>query len=310
VDARVLGKIVSCVLGLLVCFACAGSARAEGPTPALRILPGATCIDPERLSQRLSEWLGAGGLPARTRVLVQGDPQQRRRLAFSVYEGEQLQAARQFHDLPSDCGQAHAVVALALAIAVRSPALAQVEDGPQDPARRKQAFAVEAAALFGSGFAADFAGGAELGVGAVFRGWAELHAHAVTLHAGQGAFSAISGAYAVTFAGGLLEGCAAAQSTPWLRLRLCSGALAGGLHARGRGFPTSKSAAAVYVAWAVRAGLELALGANAVLSLSGLATVPLLHPALTVRDTTDQLVGRLPLAATGLAGALGAAWMF
>lgn len=101
-----------------------------GPAPpprplreVLRLDAGATCLDAPALAETIQSWLGRETIdPVVTRIEVRGDSTRADAVAITVeLRGELVE--RSFDPAPAACGELHAVVGLAIAIAVDTSVL-------------------------------------------------------------------------------------------------------------------------------------------------------------------------------------------
>lgn len=85
---------------------------------ALIVEPGATCIDHATLVDVLASWRDDPRVDLRVTVRVRGSDSDPLALAFELTVGQEVVIERRFDPAPSDCADLHAVVALAIAIAL------------------------------------------------------------------------------------------------------------------------------------------------------------------------------------------------
>lgn len=85
---------------------------------AISLDPGATCLDRQALLDDLGSWRDHPTIDERLRVEVRGDPDDPRALGFVVELDGRETAVRRFDEAPARCEDLHAVVALAIAIAL------------------------------------------------------------------------------------------------------------------------------------------------------------------------------------------------
>jgi hypothetical protein len=114
---------------LILCISPAGLVRGEPPLPAspaptsaqgqiLTLEPGATCLERERLIQRVARWRERASVDADIRVHVRGDPREPTRVFFSVLRDATEPTERVLDNAPADCDQLHSAVALSIALAI------------------------------------------------------------------------------------------------------------------------------------------------------------------------------------------------
>ena len=84
----------------------------------IEVEPGATCLEQDRLLERIARWRQRAPLDASIRVKVHGDPAQPTRVFFSVSRAGSQPSERVLDNAPSDCDQLHSAVALSIALAI------------------------------------------------------------------------------------------------------------------------------------------------------------------------------------------------
>src|SRR5690606_21438560 len=80
--------------------------------------PGATCLDPSILRGEVESWRDSDRVDRRVTVRVRGSSSDARSLEFVVEVEGEIMVERAFERVPGDCADLHAVVALAVAIAL------------------------------------------------------------------------------------------------------------------------------------------------------------------------------------------------
>ncbi len=226
---------------------------------AVQVEPGASCLDHATLLQHLQSWRTDTALDAGIAVLVHGgaDPRQ---IGFEVWVGASARIERNFDPAPESCADRHAVVALAIAIALddtlaeqlgliepepiepepTEPEVVQATDDelpvdepePELPSRRPTLGLTLAGGMFGGAHP-------QLGAGGIVAFDVRALAHfdlrigGLVSHLPDLRF--LEGTIASTIAAGRLDLCWATLPRS-VRLRLCGGFAAGALHAAPRGF--------------------------------------------------------------------------
>jgi hypothetical protein len=281
---------------------------------ALYVDPGATCLEHDRLTEQVVTWLERDALDPRLTVVVEGDPIEVRTLRFTLHDRGQPIAERSFAPGPSSCDDLHAVVALAIALAVDATVLESVgiapappkptpppKPGPPEPdppltpepsaepspsldlAPRKPRWALRAVGrgLLTVGVPPTLGGGGQLGVEA---GWRDL----VDLHVG--AFASSAGAQpiedatlTVTLVAARTDLCVGPQLGR-VRPRACGGVLAGSALAQGRGFLEDYRTTLPWVAVAFGGDVRVGLGPRTALSFGLDGLVGLVRPVFDVRE--------------------------
>jgi hypothetical protein len=235
---------------------------------ALDVQPGATCIEKERLATQVRAWLEVPQIDARLRIALVGDDEHPLKLSFTLRRGEEIIAVREFNPAPERCTDMHAVVGLAIALAIDATVLESVgveprplppppkkvdrvipppRLGPTAPRARPRVWRMrtEITGLFTYGHPPGVGGGAKLELDF---GWREI------LDLGVGAVAASSGSQpvgdgAATFSvvGAIGRICAGPPWRVW-RPRGCVGVIAGAAIAAGQGFMVDQTSR---VAWVV-----------------------------------------------------------
>lgn len=289
--------------------------RAPTPTSrglqaALEVRPGATCLSAETLVEHVRSWLGKDEVGIDVRVEVAGDEQASDAAVITVHTPAGV-IERPFEHGPPGCSDMHAVIGLAIAMAIDASVLAslgyEVIEGSQPPSpaldserpplqarraasapapappRRARLRAI-AAARGGLWFGTlpGIAGGGQLHVELGWRPWFELRAG--VLGGGGGPQPLGSGTVQLGLVAGRLDACFGVLRRR-LRPRLCLGPTAGGFQALGRGFAEGTSAAISPWAAAMLA-LELRIAATKVFSVDFTvdAVIPFFKPVVAVRD--------------------------
>jgi len=294
---------------------------------ALDVRPGATCIEHERLATQVRAWLEAPQIDARLRIAVVGDEESPLRLSFTLRRGEEIIAVRAFDPAPERCTDLHAVVGLAIALAIDATVLESVGVEPRPPtppsappkvdrvtqppprlgpkprARpRVWRMRTDLTGLFTYGHPPGVGGGAKL---VLDFSWREI------LELGTGAIAASSGSQpvgdgAATFSvvGALGQICAGPPWRVW-RPRGCVGVIAGAAIAAGQGFMVDQTSrvAWVVVPFGADVRVRLARRVSFTLGVDGLAAV--VQPVFeAVTITQESVVRRFPTVGLALEAGL------
>lgn len=99
-------------------------------TGALAVKSGATCLDRARLVTQIRAWLDVDDLDPRLIVEVVGDARDPHKLAFTLRRDEHVIAVRRFEPAPKRCADLHAVVGLAIALAIDATLIESVSGDP------------------------------------------------------------------------------------------------------------------------------------------------------------------------------------
>jgi hypothetical protein len=102
----------------------AGLARAQSGDPAavlaesLTLSSGASCLERDRLIERVVRWREGGTMDRSIRIQVRGDPRDVTRVYFVVARAGLAPTERVLENAPLDCDQLHSAVALSIALAI------------------------------------------------------------------------------------------------------------------------------------------------------------------------------------------------
>jgi len=253
---------------------------------AIVLRAGSTCLERERLTAQVRSWIDLERIDARLVVEVVGDPTQPQRLAFSLRRGDDVIAVRRFDPAPARCADLHSVVGLAIALAIDATLLENLqrepdpEPSPDDevdppidpppkdpppvvtppkdprgegPRPRSWALWSEITGLLSIGAPPGLGGGARFGL---YGRWRE------TIDLGAGMVAQSSGAEPIgtgmalfSVAAGRVDVCAGPRLGR-VRLRGCTGLIAGAALAAGQGFDQDATIRVPWVAVPVGARLE------------------------------------------------------
>lgn len=234
----------------------AAAAALQPLRTAITLQPGQTCLQEAQLESRTARWLERDQIDGRIHIVVRGGdaPQA---VAFTVQRGAAPPAERRLQDLPDDCDQLHAAVALSIALAIDAT-LAEVPKSPPSPpvvaapdpppavaappvvapppgprADGRPRLRVDAAAGLSSGLVVGLAPAVTARVGFSPRDWIEARAGLLATSTGGLGFSDVSGSYAAWIAAGRAEVCARAPAHERVDLGVCMGAELGAFVTRG-----------------------------------------------------------------------------
>lgn len=253
---------------------------------AIVLRPGATCLERERLTAQVRSWIDLERIDARLVVEVVGDPTQTRRLAFSLRRGDDVIAVRRFDPAPARCADLHSVVGLAIALAIDATLLENLQREPdpepppdvevdppieppkRDPppvvappteprpkAPRPRAWALwsEITGLLSIGAPPGLGGGARFGLYGRWREIVDLGAGMVAQSSGAEPIG--TGMALFSVAAGRVDVCAGPRLGR-VRLRGCTGLIAGAALAAGQGFSIDSTIRVPWVAVPIGARLE------------------------------------------------------
>jgi hypothetical protein len=302
----------------------------------LRVDAGATCLDSATLAEAVQTWLGRetvdGGVAF---VEVRGDTARTDAVAIAVeVRGERIE--RSFDPAPAACAELHAVVGLAVAIAVdtsvleglgydvvgpdeptspqaydpeRPPLTRRKREGSPPTGRREPRVAVTAA-IRGEAWLALLPGIGAGGAGQIELGWRRFVDLRLAAFGGYGGERTI-GAESVVglgLVGGRIDVCAALPRKR-VRPRLCFGPAAGAL-AIGSKAPGVRDAVAPYAALMLTPELRIHATKTFSLDLFAALVVPVVRPVLAERDPSKAgMIGaHLAVPPVGAVIGLGAAF--
>ncbi len=117
---------LAAALAFLLCGpagACAqvgdGAQAADIPlAQVVQLDAGATCLEMDRLTLRITRWRERDTVDARIRVDVHGDAASANRVSFTVTKLGGASAQRTLANAPEDCDELHSAVALAIALSI------------------------------------------------------------------------------------------------------------------------------------------------------------------------------------------------
>ncbi|MFV8755594.1 hypothetical protein ACNOYE_34015 [Nannocystaceae bacterium ST9] len=301
---------------------------------ALQVEPGASCLDHATLLQHLQSWRSEPTLDDRIAVLVHAgdDP---RSIGFEVWVGTSPWIERSFDPAPEDCADRHAVVALAIAIAlddtlaeelgliagpsepsetpeptaviqVTDDELPQDEPEPELPSRRPGLGLTLAAGMFG-GMHPQLGAGGLLSFDVRPLPHFDLRFGGFASHVPGVRFS--EGTIASTVAAGRFDMCWGTLPRT-VRLRICGGIAAGALHAAPRGFDRNLPQTLPWIAALGGIDLVVRLVGPLALELRIDGFVALQRNVLDLSTVNGETVGSLPYGAGGLILAVGPRFEF
>ena len=315
------------LLGMLCGAWLVGSApEVSGPVPgdvpasetvdiatALDVRPGATCIEPDRLATQVRAWLEAPQIDARLRIEVVGDEEHPLKLSFTLRRGDEVIAVRAFDPAPERCTDLHAVVGLAIALAIDATVLESVgveprtipksppkidvptkpppRIGPSTPRARPRVWRMrtDLTGLFTYGHPPGVGGGAKLVLDFSWREILELGAGAIA--ASSGSQPVGDGAATFSVVGALGQICAGPPWRVW-RPRGCVGLIAGAAIAAGQGFMVDQTSRVAWVVVPFGADVRVRLARRVAftLGIDGLAAV--VQPVFEAVTIAQQRVVR------------------
>jgi hypothetical protein len=302
---------VSLGAGLLLALR-AQSANAEPRQRSLqetiRLRRGATCIDENALREQVRSWLDADGVDGDLRVEVEGSDRDERAVSFRIWRGERLIAQRRFAPGPSQCAEMHAVVGLAIALALKVSLRDELLGEPIPPTAFGWSLGVAASGAWNvvPGAAA----------GALF--WVEkelperfsAHIGVSGLIGGSNQFDRVSGEFVTSSVAIEAALCAVPMLGKGVHGRLCTGLEARTLFASGSGFAVSRNTVLDWFSVANSLGVSVPITPKwALVGAVGLI-VPLKRIQIAVVDTAGHVVDARDSAAAGGLLSVGGAYEF
>ncbi|HVW28749.1 MAG TPA: hypothetical protein VHC69_25460 [Polyangiaceae bacterium] len=290
-------------------------AEAAAAAPALRSLhdtihvtPGATCIDDEALREQVRSWLDADAVEGDLRVEVEGSSRDERFVSFRMWRGAALLAERRFAPGPADCAQLHAVLGLAIALALKVSLRDELFGGPSP--RSSGAWSLGAAASTEWNVVPGVAGGAVVWLERTLPEPFALHVGLSAVAGGGAKFEHVSGDFTTASVALEAAACAVPSFGTAVRGRLCSGLEARALFASGNGFSVSKDAVLDWFSISNSLGVSVAIAQKwSLVGVVGLV-VPLQRVQIAVVDTSGRVVETRDLAPAGGVLSLGGAYEF
>lgn len=269
----------------------------QGTVPladALEVHAGATCLERDRLVEQIRTWFDHERIDERLVIEVVGDTTEPRKLAFTLRRGEQVISVRRFDPAPDRCADMHAVVGLAIALAIDATLLETVAGDPGRPARppdpppyrppeiartpkpkpkpRSWRLWAEVTGQLSIGAPPDVGGGGRVALRTSWRQILDLSVGALAGSAGRARIG--EGRALLSVVAGRFDVCA---GPPWTRLRPrgCAGVIAGAAFAAGQGFDNDQTARVFWLSIPIGIDLEVQLSrrVNLLLGIEGLPAV-------------------------------------
>ena len=288
----------------------------------VEVLPGASCLERERLLRRVARWLERDTVDDDIRVRVQGDARDEYEVVFTVQKGANQPSERRIADAPEECGQLHAAVALSIALAIdaaiadaKAPTVELPDDDtlvevpePEEPAYLRVAGALTGQASSGvlPGVALGAGGRVELG----FLPWLDLRAGAMLTAINDERIGSLSGTFSAEIVAGRLDLCAAFDGAPKARLLACAAGMLGRFRTTGQGFSPSQdqSEAWLAVGLGVEAQVETAAWLDIALSLD--VVLPTARRTIQTVDTEGDQEDKRVVTKAGVLVAVGPVFHF
>jgi hypothetical protein len=316
--AHACGVLVTCALACALAVS-VSDARAQAPqaplssqsttesewtlAEAVALDPGASCLDRTRLIAHVKMWLGGDRVDRKTRVRVHGDAVDRRKLWFEIARGKE-QSRRAFEPAPESCDDVHAVMGLAIALAIDAERLQQalLPKAPELPKLRLVSLHASAA----YDVLPDDSFGVGLGGELSLLSWLGVRADAFVQHSWHDTILGSRRHFAAALAAGSLSLCTGGRPDPHVRLALCTGLSLGAVHAWGTDYVPSRSDTGVWIAVRSGARIHATLGIDWLLDAEVFSAIE--SPAFSATRENAELVR--PPSSTGFMLSLGPALLF
>lgn len=305
---------------VLLCWILAASAlvaEAQSSAPAVSadqsvadavtVAPGGTCLEEERLEHRIARWLERERIDGDIRVQVQGGPNAND-FRFTLRRKDASPTVREMSEVPGDCGDQHAAVALAIALAIDASLLGPLEEPepttvvaptPIQPLPREEPFQPRISASLGGGAGVGFVTDKALGAFVALHG--ELMRNFELRLAGRwtGIFKAAWPELGINYDVGLTTAslglCPVVRPLRSLSATAC-GEFLGGLF-RTKAFGLRSAAVQNLPYWAVGAGLDFRIHVTARVSVrvSFDLVLPLIARSIVIDDPMGDVAGQRDL---------------
>lgn len=255
------------------------------PTRLLRegltVDAGASCLDATRLVEHIAMWLGRDRIASSIRIQASGDATDPLKITFQLTDGARV-AHRVFESSPEVCGDMHAVVGLAIALAIDAELLSEVVANDAE-ATTPQRHLASVQLSIGYEALPELSLGMTLGGEVGVASWLSVRLDGLSQWSQNDTVGGSAGNRArfdsllVASALGL---CAGGQVEQGVRLSLCLGAGAGVVYAAGRNLSPNRSDISPWLATLGGVRIEAWLGLPWVLDLT--VVTPIVAPRFEV----------------------------
>jgi hypothetical protein len=298
---------------------------------ALTVEPGATCLDRATLLGDIESWRDEPRVHVRVTIHVRGSDSNPHALEFVVAAGDEVVVERGFDPAPTDCADLHAVVALAIAIALDDalavelgivdapdhPALVeQIEAGDGDLPRERgkptttragPSLAVTAAGGVFAGLSPRLSAGGLLSFDIRPRDHFDVRLGALATYLPW--FNLDAGRVAVTLAAGRFDLCWGTEPIV-IRFRVCAGVAGGATVSRASGFASNFRRTTPWFAGLVGVDLAVHLIGPLALELRIEGVFPFQRTRLDIRSDSGQLLASELFPLVGVLVAVGPRFEF
>jgi hypothetical protein len=310
-------------LGATLALVCRSQAALAAPSPrslhdTVHVRRGATCIDEPALLEQVRSWLDADAVEGDLRVDVEGSSSDERFVSFRIWRGDRLIAQRSFAPGPAQCEQMHAVLGLAIALALKvslhdelfgPPPPRPPPPGPVVP-QPPGKWSVGVGTSLGWNVIPGLSGGGVLWVEKSFSQHFSAHLELSELASGGEGFQRVAGEFSSSSVAFEAGACAVPSLGKGLNCRLCLGLEGRVLFASGGGFAVSKDATLGWLSISNAAGVSVALAPSWSLVGSVGLVVPLQRVQIAVVEPGGSVVETRDLGAAGGLLSFGVAYEF
>jgi hypothetical protein len=312
-----------------------GTVLAEPPAEpppaadALTLEPGATCLERERLIQRVAHWREGAGVDPGIRVHVRGDPHEPTRVFFSVVRDGTEPTERALNNAPMDCDQLHSAVALSVALAIDAilsgdhkamTPLALPKPNPQPTAavsgapRRgsEPSMSLELDLLVGAsvGVIPDTAAAALPRLQFAPLPWLAFALAGIATRDQQDSIAGASGQFSVTLLAGGVDACVGGETVEKLNFFMCAGGRGGAFTTQGSGFDQNYRRTTAWWAVAVSGQARVFLERWLAIGVSVETLVALAERDLVITDAQSSPIQMRSVPRVGLSVAAGPVFRF
>lgn len=306
---------------LLVGVSPAAAWAADAPRSlrdAIVVEPGATCLNAATLVDDVASWLGPDVVTTDMVVEVRGSADDPRVVTFRTLREARVVAQRRFAPAPAKCDHMHAMVALAIAMALRASLVDEVAPErsspppprPDERAEPERAWEVGADVLASFAVLPDAAFGAgvrvERALGPVLR----ARLGVLTLVAWGETFDGAPGRFDTWLVAPRADLCAAFALSSRVRAEGCVGVATGWLRAAGEGFATSQVSSEWWSAAANGLDFAIAVGSGWSLDLGATLILPLARNRIVLRQPSGAVDQARDLGSVGLTLGAGPRFLF
>jgi hypothetical protein len=280
------------------------AAQEQSLLDTIHVEPDVHCIEQKRLVAHVRMWLGSVLVPRATKVRVHGGARPAQALVFDVTRAGTTRQ-RTFDPPPHNCDEAHAVLGLAIALALDEEHTEQLIEHARPAAPLVRRLSIQASAGYEVMPGASF--GLQLGTELAASSWFSGRVDLFTQYAWRRVIAGSYGQFDALLAAVSGQACAGGQLDAEARLSLCLGPAVGALHAWGHGYAPNRAATSLWLG--MRSGLrvEARLGVRWVLDLE--AVFPLYAPSFSSRQASGAELKR-NAGAAGILLSVGPAFTF